>query len=145
MAENEPTRAELVELCKAAGLPYYGSKADLVARLVAHEAAPSEPSATPSADPEPADLDPDPDPFADPADGEPTVAPGEGWEPLPVAAVAPGVFTAVYPVDEWDEDTHGELCSRVVADAQALGLHTRGGGRRVSGDGRLHTYGVSVR
>ncbi|HWB34809.1 MAG TPA: hypothetical protein VHA75_02175 [Rugosimonospora sp.] len=139
MAETGPSRAELVELCKAAGLPYYGSKADLVARLAAQEAAPPGPETA-----EPAGFDP----FGDePAGGvgNATVDPEPEEEPAAVPSTPAREYAATYPVDEWDNDVHSELCARVVAEARAAGYRTRGSGHRVSGDGRLHTYVVSVR
>jgi hypothetical protein len=144
MADFEDmTRAELVDLCTERGLPTYGAKPALAERLrAAGEAASPEPD--PFADEEPDDGaetvdDPDPEEPDGAEDGRADAGPPA----LPRAAVR--AYRATYDVDEWDDDTHDELCGRVVAEAQAAGHRTRGGGHRVGGVDRSHTYEVSVR
>jgi len=130
------TRPQLVKACTDRSLPSYGTKADLVARLLAAGEAASAPTE-------------EDDPFADAADDaadpeleatQPAASSGED-EPAPSVQV----FTADYEVDDLDDEEHAELCARVVADARDAGFRTRGGGRRLSGAGRFHSYGVSVR
>lgn len=149
------SRPELVALCADRGLPTYGTKPVLAERLRAlGEAAPSlSPHVcltsdgaritclcTTGEDHDESQMDSPPSIAAE-ADDTPAgaiAAPVEG-------APKGGVFTATYDIDELDDDEHAELCARIVAEAQAAGWRTRGGGRRLSGDRGTAVYGVSVR
>lgn len=156
MAQLQDLRNE----CAAAGLPTWGSIAQLQARL----AEPRRPQHTDEDDPMArlaAGGDGDGGDAADDAAGsgdspgpDPAASVTADSEPAPVVVAAPATgpreFTARYPTHgPPDDQTHANLCRQVCEDAAAAGRTTRGGGRRVQtvwADGqRFEEYAVSVR